>query len=207
MTGVWAIDTGVSRNGCALARVERSRGGIWDARVWSWQGSTGAPLRIEAVVGPEVARLLGVDGASLLHADGYEVQQLRRGVGDSIQVKVKGGDLVKEYGPAKRLAEAADPRLYVHPVGHVWTPRGWEDDPRAGERVADGIKAVERRMVGGKLVVSLPEFGNSHHDEAVAVMRALAAAGADREAVPANASSFGATPYVQRADWYPTPGY
>jgi hypothetical protein len=90
---------------------------------------------------------------------------------------VQGGELVKIYSPTRRLVNELE-ALYVEPVGHVWNGSGWEEDPRAGERVVAGFKAVEKRDVGGKIVVSIPEMGRSHHDEAVAVMRALRAAGA-----------------------------
>lgn len=180
MTPTWAIDTGVSQNACALARVWSNGGTMWRARVWSWQGATGSPLRIEGVVGPEVARLLGSDGVEELTGDSYYAPELRRGMGDRISLRVQGGELIQIYSPTKRLVDDLE-ALYVEPVGYVWNGSGWEEDARAGERVTVGFKAVERRMVNGKPAVSLPELGKSHHDEAVAVMRALWAAGAGKE--------------------------
>lgn len=210
MTGFWAIDTGVSRNACALARGERTRGGMWRVDVWSWQGTTGNPLRIETVVAPAVSKMLLADGAEKIAADSWYLPELRRGLGDRITVRVQGGKLRDVYWPAHYLVHHAEPRLYVEPVGHVWTVDGWQPDPRAGERVVAGLNAVERRSVGGEQIVSLPEIGRSHHDEAVAVMRMLWDADAAAEADPARAATFGPTAYQAAARgtvWYPTPEY
>lgn len=211
MTSWWAIDTGISRNACALARGEKNRGGMWRAEVWCWQGSTGSPLRIEAVVAPEVARLMRDDNADLLACDGFYLPELRRGLGDRIATKRQTGKLRDVYWHARYLTQEASPAaLYVVPVGRVWTDEGWRDDPRAGERVTAGLKAVQRAMVNGELSVSLPEAGASHHDEAVAVMRMLWSANAAGEASSGAGVTFGAQAYATQArgaGWYPTPGY
>jgi hypothetical protein len=126
--------------------------------------------------------MLRADGVSRLAADGYYLPELRRGLGEAVHVRVQAGVKLREvYWPAHYLIHHAAPKLYVEPVGYVWTGDEWEPDPRTGERIVAGLTAVERRDAGGEMSVSLPELGRSHHDEAVAAMRMLWDAGAATE--------------------------
>jgi hypothetical protein len=175
---VWAVDTGISRNASALARV-RLVGKEWRAHAWKWQGSSGSPLSIEHTMAPEVARLWAAKGRGPLAADGYYAPELRRGLGAGVEVTIQGGALRGVYQPTRRLVHhETEQTLLVSPVGWVWTGEAWERDARTGERVIAGIKALEAEHLDGEIHVSLPEAGQSHHDEAVAVMRALWHAGA-----------------------------
>lgn len=177
----WAFDTGTSRNASALARVELVRL-EWRAWTWIWQGSQGSPLSIENTVGPCGRRLWDVLGRGKVAADGWYAPELRRGFKEETaaeRIRIQGGELKDVYGPTRRLVQRETQyTLHVQAIGWAWTGSGWREDARSGERVVAGIKAVESESRGGKLVVSLPEEGSSHHDEAVAVMRALWHAGA-----------------------------
>jgi hypothetical protein len=181
---------------------------MWAATdVWTWQGSHGNPLAIEGVVAPMVAEIVARDGVHTIAADNVYAPELRRGMGGDISLKVQGGELKDIYGPMRRGAH--EDWLYVEPVGLVWTGDEWREDERTGERVAAGLAAVMSEVRDGKLVVWLPEHGNSHHDEFVAVARALWFAGAGRTS-GGTAERFGADAYraqTRGAYSYPTPGY
>jgi len=181
----WAVDTGITRNASALARVELI-GVDWLAWVWKWQGSQGTPLSIEHTVGPGARRIWERLGRGPMAADGFYAPELKRGLAPTppdkthVSLRIQAGIELKDvYGPTRRLVhKETSQRLRVQAIGWTWTGSVWQEDARSGERVIAGLKAVESEHVGGKLRVSLPEEGSSHHDEAVAVMRALWHAGA-----------------------------
>lgn len=171
---VWGVDTGITRNASAAARIELV-GVEWHAAVWRWQGTRGAPLSIEHTVGPSFRRTWEALGRGEVAADSFYLPELRRGVGEAVSIRAQGGTLVDVYGKGRALIqEDRRPfRLRVQAIGWVWSGEGWTEDPRTGERVAAGLKAVEAETRGGVLVVSMPSAGDSHHDEAVALLRAL----------------------------------
>lgn len=176
----WAVDTGTSRNASALARVKLVYP-EWRAWVWKWQGSTGRPLSIEHIVGPTSRALWLAHGQGLIAADAYYAPELRRGLRafpearDDVDLRIQGGRLRDIYGYTKRLVhlDARPFTLRVSSIGWTWAPSGWLPDLRSGERVIAGLKAVESEHRDGELYVSIPDDGDSHHDESVAVMRAL----------------------------------
>lgn len=174
----WGIDTGITINASALARVEPV-GVEWHAFVWRWQGSRGSPLSIEHTVAPAFRKLWERLGKGRAAADGYYAPELRRGVSkpgaEEIEIKIQGGTLVDVYGVGRRLIrdDARPFRLRVQAIGWTWTGDRWVEDLRTGERVAAGLKAVQAETKEGGLVVSMPSAGDSHHDEAVALLRAL----------------------------------
>lgn len=206
----WGIDTGTSRNASGVARVELI-GQTWRATVWKLQGTQGAPLSIEHTVGPQVRALWETHGEGDMAADGFYAPELRAGLGTSIHVRLQGGELRDVYGPTRRLVHRdTHQRLIVARRGYVWTGSNWVADERSGERVIAGLKAVEAVHREGKLVVSLPEDGASHHDEAVAVMRALWLARAgepDRFTMATVAGRSAYTDQLKQAGWYPVARY
>jgi hypothetical protein len=170
-----AIDTGTSRNATALAIVEHEAEHVTATgeRIrdyWSivtlrhWQGSPGRPLDIRNVVGPEAAQMVRAAGLSSWATDAIELAAIKLVSAEyGLSVRVQGGELFDVYRHT---------RTVVHERRFGLTKLFAEDED-AAQRVVRGLSAIQAEPRDGRLVLSLPNEGDSHHDEASAVLRAL----------------------------------
>lgn len=219
---VWfAIDTATTTNACVLAGVQRratrrhpARAPLWGVVVLKrWQGRTGAPLDIRNRVGPEAADIVRSWGCDSWACDGIELAAIHHVSQEpgkkQLAYRVQGGSLGPDESAASERA-----RIGVYGHGKVVIHERrlviCLDDKDASERLVASLASIQAEPRDGGLKMWIPREGDSHGDDASAVLRALwfADAGLKARPSPILATVGGASPYAEQsrgASWYPRP--
>lgn len=159
-----AIDTGSTRNACALAIVKRWGDTIWPVYLREWIPSPGAPIDTDREFLPEAAKIARAHGCDGWEGDAYYLPSARL------------------RGAEAGLATACDPcNGSRHEAAKAGIHRGYV--VLAGcEGVDEAVRQLRQvRGVpgnGGTTKIVIPEEDALHGDLGVALVRALARAGA-----------------------------
>lgn len=195
MTRAAAIDTGTSRNASALAIVSSrpmTPGELrrWSRRtglerptapllwaltgLWRWQGAPKRPLDIRNAVGPAAAEHVRAAGLDLWACDGFELAAIHHVSEEKrITYRVQGGRLGAS-SDGLTLGVYEHGKIVIHEQRFVIAIA----DEDAAQRVVAGLQAIREEPGAGGMDLTVPSEGDSHHDEAVAVLRALWLGGA-----------------------------
>jgi hypothetical protein len=164
-----AVDTGSTRNSCALAVIGRSRAGLWvPLALREWIPSAGAPLDLRLVVLPEAAAIARAWGCESWGADSFAPGETRIVSSEKgLAVSFVPSDPWEQWRHAFAVINRGQVTLAA-------TGRSGMPNEETLARLRSQLATV-RRSPGsqGKWQITLPEVEGAHGDLAVAFARAL----------------------------------